>query len=184
MSRIPYPKLADLSEQKKAFVASPGTRMLNVIRMALHTPDGLWERQSALSAATVTMSNMDQPLREVLILTVAHISKSDYELFHHVSIAKTLGMSDAALKALETGNYGPLTEQERAVAQFTAEVVKDVAPSDATLAEARKHFSVPMIFEMVAIIGVYMMTARVIGVSGCEIDGEAVSSWDDEKAKT
>jgi hypothetical protein len=40
-----------------------------------------------------------------------------------------------------------------------------------------------MIFEMVAIIGVYMMTARVAAVGGCEVDGAAVASWDKEKAQ-
>ena len=65
----------------------------------------------------------------------------------------------------------------------TTEVVRDVSPSEATLAATRALFSDALIFEMVAIIGVYMMTARVIAVGGCEIDGEAVSSWDAEKAK-
>ncbi len=182
MSRIPYPEIADLSEAKRAFVAAPAHRLLNVVRMALHTPDGLWERQSALSAATVTMSNMDPMLREVLILTVAHLSDSEYELFHHVSIAGNLGMSEAAMKAIERGDYVSLPEAQRVVAQFTAEVVRDVSPSDETLAATRALFSDPMIFEMIAIIGVYMMTARVAAVGGCEVDGAAVASWDKEKA--
>ncbi len=183
MSRIPYPEFADLSEAKRTFVASPAHRLLNVVRMALHTPDGLWERQSALSAATVTMSNMDQMLREVLILTVAHLSNSEYELFHHVSIAGNLGMNAATMDAIERGDYASLPEAERVVAQFTAEVVRDVSPSDETLAATRAMFSDPMIFEMVAIIGVYMMTARVAAVGGCEVDGAAVASWDKEKAR-
>ena len=184
MSRIPYPEIADLSEAKQAFVASPEHRLLNVVRMALHTPDGLWERQSALSAATVLMSNMDPLLREVLILTVAHLSKSEYELFHHLSIARNLGMAETTLQAIERGDYAALSEAEQAVAQFTAEVVRDVSPSDETLAAARALFSDPMIFEMIAIIGVYMMTARVAAVGGCEIDGAAVASWDKEKASS
>ena len=184
MSRIPYPELADLSEAKRAFVAAPGHRLLNVIRMALHTPDGLWERQRDLSVATVTLASMDHRLREVLILRVAHLSNSDYELFHHLSIARNLGMSEEALKALETGDFAVLREEERVVAQFTTEVVRDVSPSDETLAATRALFSDPLIFEMVAIIGVYMMTARVIAVGGCEIDGTAVSSWDKEKAES
>lgn len=182
MSRIPYPDPADLSEQKRAFLAAPSHRLLNVVRMALHTPDGLWERQRDLSAATVLMSTMDPRLREVLILRVGHLSKSDYELHHHLSIARTLGLSEEVLGALETGDYAALSEEERVVAQFTTEVVVDVSPSDRTLAEARALFSDALIFEMIAIIGVYMMTARVIAVGGCEIDEVAIRSWDKEKA--
>jgi alkylhydroperoxidase family enzyme len=182
MSRIPYPEPSDLSDAKRAFLAAPSHRLLNVVRMALHTPDGLWERQRDLSAATVLMSSMDPMLREVLILTVAHLSRSGYELHHHLSIARNLGMEEAVLGALERGDYAALGEQERAVARFTAEVVRDVSPSDATLDEARALFGDPMIFEMIAIIGVYMMTARVAAVGGCEPDQTAVSSWDREKA--
>ncbi len=181
MSRIPYPEPADLSEQKRAFMAAPTHRLLNVVRMALHTPDGLWERQRDLSVATVLMSTMDPRLREVLILRVAHLSNSDYELHHHLSIARQLGMDDAVLRALETGDYGALSEEERVVAQFTTEVVVEVGPSDETLAATRALFSDALIFEMIAIIGVYMMTARIVAVAGVEIDDVAVSSWDKEK---
>ena len=182
MSRIPYPELADLSEGKRAALASPTHRVLNVVRMAMHTPDGLWERQRDLSVATVVMSSMDPKLREVLILTVAHLSNSEYELFHHLSIARNLGMDEAVLGALERGDYEALGKAERVVALFTAELVMDVSPSDKTLRAARALFSDPMIFEMIAIIGVYMMTARVAAVGGCEVDGAAVASWDKEKA--
>lgn len=182
MSRIPYPDPATLSETKREFLAQPTHRILNVVRMALHTPDGLWERQRDLSVATVLMASMDQMLREVLILTVAHLSNSDYELFHHLSIARNLGMSEAALDAIARGDYAALPDDQRVVAQFTAELVRNVSPSDETLAAARARFSDPLIFEMIAIIGVYMMTARVAAVGGCEIDGAAVASWDKEKA--
>jgi len=182
MSRIPYPQPADLSEAKRAFLAAPSHRLLNVVRMALHTPDGLWERQRDFSAASVLMSNMDPTLREVLILTVAHLSGSEYELFHHLSIARNLGMDEAALRAIEHGDYAALGDSERVVAQFTAELVLQVSPSDETLAATRARFSDPMIFEMIAIIGVYMMTARLAAVGGCEVDGEAVANWDKEKA--
>ncbi|MEI9965668.1 MAG: carboxymuconolactone decarboxylase family protein [Caulobacteraceae bacterium] len=128
------------------------------------------------------MSSMDPKLREVLILTVAHLSDSGYELFHHLSIARTLGMGEPELQAIERGDYAALDEKARAVAQFTAELVRDVSPSDATLATTRSLFSDPMIFEMIAIVGVYMMTARVAAVGGCEVDDMAVSSWDKEKA--
>jgi alkylhydroperoxidase family enzyme len=181
MSRIPYPDPASLSEAKREFLAAPSHRILNVVRMALHTPDGLWERQRDLSVASVLMSGMDPKLREILILTVAHLSRSAYELHHHLSIARNLGIGEAALQALERGDYAALGEKERAVARFTAEVVQDVSPSDQTLAAARALFSDAMIFEMIAIIGVYMMTARVAAVGGCEPDETAVSSWDREK---
>ena len=181
MSRIPYPEPGELSEAKRAFAAAPDRRMLNVVRMAMHTPDPLWETQRALATAAVDRTTMDPRLREVLILRAANLSHSEYELHHHRSIARTLGFDDAKLAALESGDFSALSPEERVVAQFTTEVVRDVEPSDETLAATRALFSSALIFEMVAIIGVYMMTARVIGVGGCEIDEVAISTWDKEK---
>ena len=182
MSRIPYPDPAELSEAKRAGLSAPGRRVLNVVRMAMHTPDGLWERQRDLSVATVTMTSIDERLREVLILTVAYLSNSDYELFHHLSIARNLGMSEATIEAIARGDYAALGDEARTVARFTAELVRDVSPSDETLAAARAMFSDATIFEMIAIIGVYMMTARVVAVGGCEPDSAAVASWSQETA--
>ncbi len=182
MSRIPYPEPADLSELKRAYAAAPDRRLLNIARMAMHTPDRLWETQLALATAAVFNTTMDPRLREVLILRTANLSRSEYELHHHRSIARTMGFDDAKLLALESGDFSALSHDERVVAQFTTEVVADVEPSDQTVAAARALFTDAVIFEMVAIIGVYMMTARVIAVGGVEIDEVAISTWDKEQA--
>ena len=181
MSRIPYPQPAELSELKRAYAAAPDRRLLNIARMAMHTPDALWETQLALATAAVFQTTMDPRLREVLILRSAALSHSDYELHHHRSIARTMGFDDAKIRAIEAGDFSALSHDERVVAQFTTEVVVDVGPSDATLAATRALLPDSVIFEMVAIIGVYMMTARVIAVGGCEIDEVAVSTWEGEK---
>lgn len=180
MSRIPYPDPATLSEAKRVALNPPGGRVLNVVRMAMHTPDGLWAPQRDVSIATVFGTTIDPRLREVLVLRVGALSNSEYELHHHRSIARRLGMSDAEIRAIEAGDYSDLDDETRVVAQFTTELVVDVSPSDATLAAARALFSDALVFEMVALVGVYMMTARVIGVGGCELDEVAVSSWDTE----
>ena len=180
MPRIPFPELANLSEAKRAY-ASSGARLLNVVRMSMHTPDGLWERQRDLMAGSVTLATLNPVLREVLILRVAYLSNSDYVLFHHLSIARNLGMSEATLQAIKTGDYTALTPQERAIAQFTSEVVLNVSPTDDALAAVRAEFSDAEIFEMIALIGNYMMTARIAGMSGCEPDGAAIAGWDRDK---
>ncbi len=162
MPRMPYPDPSTLSDEKRAYIDLLGPRMLNVVRMSLHTPHGLWEVQRDLAGGSVMKATIDPRLREVLILRVAWLSKSEYELYHHLSIARNLGMSEETLRALETGDYAALTPQERAIAQFTTELVVDITPGDETLAAVRALFSDALIFEMIALIGNYMMTARVV----------------------
>ena len=181
MSRIPYPKLEDLSPAKRAFATTPGMRMLNIIRMAMHTPDGMWEKQRDFSVSAVGPSLIGPRLREILVLRIGALSNSEYELHHHRSLARNQGIDDATIRAVEKGDFASLGEKESVVAQFTSELVTNVSPSDQTLALARAHFSDAAIFEMVAIIGIYMMNARIIAVGGCELDGQAVESWDKDK---
>ncbi len=181
MSRIPYQKPDELSEAKRTFLATPGLRLLNIIRMALHTPDAMWEPQKAFSVSAIGPSLIGPKLREVLVLRVGVLSDSEYELHHHRSIARNLGLADATIRAVVGGDYEALEEKERVVAQFTDEVVRDVSPSDPTLAAARALFSDAAIFEMIAVIGIYMMNARIVGVGGCEIDTTAVESWDKDR---
>jgi alkylhydroperoxidase family enzyme len=171
MPRIPYPALSDLSDAKRAYAEQLGPRMLNVVRMSLHTPDALWEAQRDLAAGSVMRATLDPWLREILILRVAYLSRSEYELFHHLAIARRLGMGEAIFAALDSGDYAALNAEERAVAQFTSEVVQDIIPTDETLDAVRAFLSDALVFEMIALIGNYMMTARVLGVGGCELDG-------------
>lgn len=177
MPRMPYPDPSQFSPVKQAYVEEMGERMLNVVRMGMHTPDALWEKQRDLSAGSVRLPTLDPVDREVLVLVVGFVSKSDYVLYHHVSISRNLGMSDDLIAAIERGDYGKLDERHAAIAQFTAEVVRDVTPGDATLAALRAHFSDAHVMEMVTLIGNYMMTARMAGVSGCELDGKAIAGW-------
>ena len=177
MSRIPYPDPETLSAEKREILSGAAGRVLNVSHMAMHAPDALWLAQRRLGRATVYESTLDEKLRELLILRVAYLCGSDYELFHHLSIAENVGVTADQRDAMRTGDFSCLSKQERALADFVTEVVRDVSPSDATLRAAREVFSLTHIFEMVIMIGGYMTTARMAAVGGVEPDEIAVTGW-------
>lgn len=175
--RIPYPDPDTLSAAKRAVLEGAAGRVLNVSRMAMHATDALWLAQRQLGQAAVYESTLDPRLREMLILRVAYLSESDYELFHHLSIAEASGVTATQRDAMRTGDFSQLTVEERALAGFVTEVVRDVAPSDAALQAARDAFGLPLVFEMIVVIGSYMLTARVAAASGVERDEIAVTGW-------
>jgi 4-carboxymuconolactone decarboxylase len=177
MSRIAYPDPETLSDEKREVLSGAFGRVLNVSRMVMHLPDAMWRHNRALARATIHDTTLDHRLREMLILRVAYLSGSGYEIFHHVSIASTLGVTDAEQQAMRNGDFSALGAKESALAQFVTETVVNVSPSDETLARTRQHFSATHIFEMIIIIGVYMLTARVAAVGGVELDEDAVTSW-------
>jgi 4-carboxymuconolactone decarboxylase len=177
MSRIPYPDLADVAKAKLDAVGHPGRPMLNITRIALLAPDAIWHAHYGLKRACIDGTTLDPRLREVLILRVAHLSRCAYELHHHLSISANLGFTPQMQAALAEGRYDALSEAERAVAQFTDEVVRDVRASDATLARARALFGDALVMEMLILIGSYMSTARMAQTTGVEPDPEPIRSW-------
>lgn len=177
MTRIPYPDPDTLSAEKREVLSGASGRVLNVSRMAMHAPDPLWSAQRRLGRATVYEATLDARLRELLILRVAYLSNSEYELFHHLRIAETAGVTPAQADAMRTGDLSALTADERALTDFVTEVVRDVSPSDATLAAARAAFGIPLLFEMLVLIGGYMLTARVAALGGVELDAVPVTGW-------
>jgi alkylhydroperoxidase family enzyme len=178
MSRIPYPTLDRLSPVKHARIFDPARKVvLNVSKMALHIPDPLWIAMADLGRATIYGTTMAARLREMIIVRVAHLQQSEYELFHHRVIAANEDVTRAELAALEGGDLNSLASDEKALIDFVSEVVTNVSPSDATLAVARAHYPDSLLFETVVIIGGYMMTARIAAVGGVECDPQPVESW-------
>jgi 4-carboxymuconolactone decarboxylase len=178
MSRIPYPDLEKVSEEKKAVVANPGAaKLLNISHMAMHAPDPQWRSQRALGQSFIYQTSIDKPLKEMIILRVGHLSNSEYEVYHHEAIARKLGFTEARIAALARADYADFTPAERAALVFADEVVTIVAPKDETIVEMRKHFTDERLFEIMFLVCSYMMTARVVAVGGCKIEEEAVGEW-------
>lgn len=181
MSRIPYPTREQLSDAKRAYLDAPNLRLLNIAHISMHAPDPIWRATVAMALAVVTDTLIDDRLREIIVLRVAYLSKSGYELFHHVSLGRSVGLSDDQIAGLESGDFSAFAPEDALVAQFTTEVVRDVSPGEATITAMRAQFSDERIFEMLGIIGSYMNAARVAAVAGIENDDVAITSWSKER---
>ncbi len=181
MNRVPYPDPATLSPAKRAYLDNPNLRVLNIARISMHAPDPIWRATVDMAIAVVTDTLTDDRLREIIVLRVAFLSRSQYELHHHLSLARSLGIAQAEIAALESGDFAALTPRDRIVAQFTTEVVRDVDPSDDTVAAMRIAFSDAHVFEIIAIIGSYMNAARVAAVARIANDEVAITSWAKER---
>ena len=88
MPRIPYPDVSTLPDVMQKMLA--GTP-LNVVRMGAHASPSLFEAQGRLGYAVADPEVLDPRIRETVILRVAYLSKSVYELHHHIPLAATAG---------------------------------------------------------------------------------------------
>lgn len=174
MSRIPYPDASQLSDEKTAFLASLSP-VLNISRMSMHMSDNLWAGWVKFARTVAYEIAIDKDLRELLILRVANLSNSDYEVLHHYQAALDAGATPAKCAAMETGDFGALDPREVTMATFVTELVENVSARDETLEMVRKHFSDEDVFGVVALVGAYMTTARIIATGGvqAEVAGDA-----------
>ncbi|MBM4265644.1 MAG: carboxymuconolactone decarboxylase family protein [Deltaproteobacteria bacterium] len=170
MPRIPYPDLDEAHERiRKIWEGLP--IKLNVFRILLHAERNV-EPLLRLGGTILARQDLAGNLRELAILRVAHLSKAPYEWVQHVPIALQTGCTQAQVDALERGDVSAacFDGKERAVLTFTDEVVKDVRPSDQALQALEQHLSSREVVELTIAIGFYMLMARVMEVTGIEVE--------------
>jgi AhpD family alkylhydroperoxidase len=172
MQRLPYPDFTRLPEATQKTLASVP---LNVVRICAHASQPLFEAQGQLGRAVASPEVLDPRLRETIILRVAHLSRSDYELHHHIPLGRAAGLTETELSAIASGNYAMLDPQLAAASQFTDEVVTRLSPSDTTLADLRRVASDQVLVNIVLTIGCYMSIARLAAVTGIEPDAQALT---------
>lgn len=169
MSRIPYPDPDTLSEQKRAILSGKGP-VLNLTRMIMHAKDTAWAAYRNFAIAARDESPLEPALRELVILRVGYLSRSDYEVYHHIPPAIAAGVSPEKREAMKSGDLTCLDARERAVIEFTSQTVENVGPDNATLQAVLAHFSHEELFGIVILITGYMTTARILAVGGVETE--------------
>lgn len=171
MPRIPYPEVSRLPEIVQKRIAD---LPLNIVRITAHASVPLFEAQGALGRAASSPDSLDARLRETIILRVAHLSNSAYELHHHIPLGRAAGLTEAELAAIAFNNYAVLDPLLAAAVRFTDDVVMRLSPSDETLANLRRLVSDQIVLNMVLTIGCYMTISRIVAVTGIELDAKAV----------
>jgi len=181
MQRIPYP---DMDSQPELVRQRLAAVPLNIVRICAHASVPLFDAQGRMGAAIADPDVLDPRLREAVILRVAYLSNSPYELHHHVSLGKAAGLTQAELDALAIGDHAALDPLLGAAARFTEEVVGVLSPSDDTLRALRALVPDRIVINIVLTIGCYMSIARLIAVTGIELDADALGHLPDKLEET
>jgi alkylhydroperoxidase family enzyme len=93
---------------------------------------------------------------ELVILRVAYLRNSQYELQHHRRIAKHAGLDDATQARIFDGpGADGLTDRQRALLTATDELLGTRTLSDATWAKLSAHLDRPRLIEFVTLASQY-----------------------------
>lgn len=168
MPRIPY---LDLAEANPEYVAMlKGRHDLNLYRMLPHATT-IAPGFLRMGGAILRESAIDPQLREIAILRVGFLSKASYEVHQHKRVAKSVGLSDEKIEALEHAPNSPMfSELEALVIRYTDEVVLNVKAPDALFHDLLKRLDNRRMAELTLTIGFYMAVSRFLENFEVEIE--------------
>ena len=160
MARLPYLEADQVAPEYRDMLK----RNTNLHKLLVNSPD-MARAFSGMGSYIRFNSKLDPRLRELAILQVGWMEKSEYEFTHHVKIGREFGVTDADIEGMmaETaGKPSALEPLARAILKGAREMVRDLAMSDATFAEIKKELSNEHMTDLVLTIAFYCAVVRVL----------------------
>jgi alkylhydroperoxidase family enzyme len=168
MARVPYLNPEDLAEPDRALLARP----INLVRALVNNPGGARAFQD-LGMWIRFDGQLDPRLRELAILQVGYLYRSDYEYSHHVKIGQGFGVTDDDLKLIGPQPGAPEPDEQTALVLAAAtEMVNDVELSEPTWERAVALFGTPVAVELVLVIAHYCAVVRVLASLKIDVEPE------------
>ncbi len=168
MARLPYLEPDQVAPEYRDMLK----RNTNLHKLLVNSPD-MARAFNGLGNYIRFKSKLDPRLREMAILQVGWLEKSEYEFTHHVKIGKEFGVTDDDIRALIDETEGKPTALEplaKAILRGAREMTRDVGMSEATFAEIRQHLSDEHMTDLVLTIAFYCAVVRVLATM--KIDNE------------
>jgi 4-carboxymuconolactone decarboxylase len=154
-----HPELAELIGKIRA-----GRRgaLINVYKLLLHTP-ALAECWLNLISAARYKTELDGRLREIVIVRVGYLNRTDYVVRQHVpQLTEPEGLTKAECDALADWKGSKFFDaRERAALAYADAMTRDIDVPDAVFEGLRPHFNERQVVELTVLIGTYNMHTRV-----------------------
>ncbi len=180
-ARVPPLELADMTVQQREFYdkyatgvrASAGTSFALVDGNGqLLGPPAVWVLSQPLGLALERFGyairyelRLSRRAQEIAILMVAEHRHSEFERFAHEQAGRQAGLSEDDLAALAAGRPPELrSAEERAVYEVTRRVLDGHSLTDQEYGEFASTLSVLRLFELVTLVGYYLMLATQLAV--------------------
>jgi len=182
MARIPYATIEETPEKIQEFFArltANTNRVMNLHKMTAHSSAAVREF-IRIGNRLLYRAELNDRLRELVIIRVSELCGSRYEWVQHVPIALRAGLSKEQLENLKNWRSSDLfTDEDKAVLAFTEEVVNDHQASDATFEAAARFLDYTSLVELTLSIGYWSMVAKFLRTFQVDIeDGLLEASGD------
>ena len=168
MARLPYLEADQVAPEYRDMLK----RNTNLHKLMVNSPE-MARAFNGVGNFIRFKSKLDPRLRELAILQVGWLEKSEYEFTHHVKIGKEFGVTDEDISALMIETEGIQSRLEplaRAILKGAREMTRDLEMSMTTFAEIKRHLSNEQMVDLVLTIAYYCAVVRVLATM--KIDNE------------
>jgi 4-carboxymuconolactone decarboxylase len=170
MSRMPLTTVDQQSEPIREFMARRGE--LNLFRLLAHAPAvfGGWAQMidQILDSPTFTPR-----MRELIILRVAHLQGTPYELSQHMELARSAGLTERQIDAIiDAGDHeaAGLSQTERVVLHAVTELCTTRHLREESFATVHAALGDEALTELLMIVSCYYGLALVLNAVELDID--------------
>jgi 4-carboxymuconolactone decarboxylase len=173
MSRILLTSIEEHPESVRQWMARRGN--LNVFRLLANAPH-VFPGWTQMVDELFDSPTFNLRMREVVILRVAHLQGSRYELAQHVGIARGAGLTEQQINAIiDTDDLdgAGFSRTERAVLDVTTELCSTHRLRDDSFATAHAAFGDEALTELLMIISCYYGLALVLNAVDLDVDAAA-----------
>jgi alkylhydroperoxidase family enzyme len=121
---------------------------------------------------------LNAAIERMIVLRVAKRSDCVYAWRQNVVVARSVGVTDEQLTALDTGDTSAtcFSDEEKAAFEFGDEVMDLIEVTDSTYDAAKKHFSDRALTELMYVVGTYMLISRIVRTGHVPLDDQPASS--------
>jgi len=125
----------------------------------------LGEATQQLGAVVRYGTKLDDRAREIAILEVARLHESEYEFYAHRAIGIAVGLSEAELSAMQSGeDTESLSPRERLVREVVASLTVHHDLDDELYLRAAEVLGDVILVDLVVLVGFYEYTALALRV--------------------
>lgn len=166
-SPCPPISLQDWPEELSALKGGFASK-LAVYRVMAHDPS-LLKAWAPLRDHVVVKTALGPERSEVVILRTGHHLQAEYEVAHHISRARAIGMDDARIASI-LGDVSAMTETDGLLAQAVDELFADAALSTETRDALMATLGKEAVFDLMATVGFYSTLGFIVKTFDAPID--------------
>jgi alkylhydroperoxidase family enzyme len=119
-------------------------------------------------------ADLPDTLRELAVLATGYALDAAYEIYHHVPIARRVGVGEAQLAAFpDWAASDAFDETERAVLAYADQVARTRTVDDATWAALQARLPRGQVIDLALTVGWYHLCAAILGPLRIETEDAA-----------